>query len=63
MNVIILHKLPVSSCNYYYFFLLKNIYLTNKFVDQGYKTEKLLKISLIDNNYRTAFFYSHKTAF
>ncbi len=28
---------------YIYFFLnLKNIYLNNKFVDQGYKTEKLL---------------------
>ncbi len=27
---------------FFYFFYLKNIYLNNKFVDQGYKTEKLL---------------------
>ncbi len=27
---------------FFFFFYLKNIYLNNKFVDQGYKTEKLL---------------------
>ncbi len=34
--------LYLCQINIFYFFYLKNIYLNNKFVEQGYNAEKLL---------------------
>ncbi len=50
-------------CSKLHFFLLKNIYLNNKFVDQGYKTEKLFTVSQIMGHLETTYWWTCNMAF